>query len=111
MSALKRPVAGLEKEGKRCKSVAGREPTSEGEKSWQAAGYVKAEVTEERRNIWGRPRAGECARTCAAWWTTQICHHVGEASFLLFIYFLFNNLFFIYSVSFYLSILYFYFLI
>jgi hypothetical protein len=33
--------------------VAGREPTSKGEKSWQAAGYVGAEVMEESRNIGG----------------------------------------------------------
>jgi hypothetical protein len=43
-----------------------REPTSKGEKSRQSAGYVAAEVVEESRNIRGRLRVGECARTGAA---------------------------------------------
>jgi hypothetical protein len=43
--------------------VAGREPTVEGEKSWQAAGYDGAGIREESRDIRRRLRAGECAST------------------------------------------------
>jgi hypothetical protein len=43
--------------------VAGREPTSKGEKSRQAEGYEGAEVVKEIQDIRGRLRAGECART------------------------------------------------
>jgi hypothetical protein len=57
---LKRPLAVLGKDWKRCKSVAGWESTSEGENSWQAAVYEGAKVVEEIRNIMGRLRAGEC---------------------------------------------------
>jgi hypothetical protein len=51
-----------------CKSVAGREPPSKGEKSSHAAGNEGAEVAEGSRDIRGRLRAGECAR----WFLAQL---------------------------------------
>jgi hypothetical protein len=51
--ALKRPGCWSRKDGKKCKSAAGREPTGTGEKSRQAGEYELAEVAEESRDIRG----------------------------------------------------------
>jgi hypothetical protein len=44
---LKRPAAGLVKDGEKCNSEAGRKLTSEEEKSRQVAGYVGGEIAEK----------------------------------------------------------------